>query len=163
MSNSTLIFQVALMLAKLYGLSCGEALRYTQAFHDARRYPQNVRSPQTAIQRTQVRRLLSADLPLPQPITKGQGLVNKGHDIVGKGQGLVGSLASGATAGLLASAAPCSVAAAVTRTTGVLRRSASDDPFRYLLIPGRSACDCKKCLTDQHSCRLVNHHCFAML
>ena len=46
--------QVALMLAKLYGLSCTDALKYTQAFHDSRRYPQNVRSPQTAIQRTQV-------------------------------------------------------------------------------------------------------------
>ena len=42
------------MLAKLYGLTCNEALKHTQAFHDARRYPQNVRSPQTAIQRTQV-------------------------------------------------------------------------------------------------------------
>ena len=46
--------QVALMLAKLYGLNCTDALKYTQAFHDSRRYPQNVRSPQTAIQRTQV-------------------------------------------------------------------------------------------------------------
>ena len=42
------------MLANLYGLSCTDALKYTQAFHDSRRYPQNVRSPQTAIQRTQV-------------------------------------------------------------------------------------------------------------
>ena len=42
------------MLAKLYGLSCTDALKYTQAFHDSRRYPQNVQSPQTAIQRTQV-------------------------------------------------------------------------------------------------------------
>lgn len=42
------------MLSRLYKLSCNEALRYTQEFHDARKYPQNVRSPQTAIQRTQV-------------------------------------------------------------------------------------------------------------
>ncbi len=117
------------MLAKLYGLSCGEALKYTQAFHDARRYPQNVRSPQTAIQRTQVRRLLSGQ-PLSQPITKGQGPLSKGQSVVGKGQGLMGSLASGATAGLLSSAAPRSVAAAVTRNSSSLRRSASDDLFR---------------------------------
>ncbi|DBA78266.1 TPA: hypothetical protein ACH3X2_008217 [Trebouxia sp. C0005] len=114
---------VALMLAKLYGLSCGEALKYTQAFHDARRYPQNVRSPQTAIQRTQVRRLLSGEPILPQPITKGQGLLSKGQSVAGKGQDLVGSLASGATAGLLSSAAPRSMAAAVTHSASALRRS----------------------------------------
>ncbi len=118
------------MLAKLYGLSCGEALKYTQAFHDARRYPQNVRSPQTAIQRTQVRRLLSGEPLSLQPITKGQGLLSKGQSVVGKGQDLVGSLASGATAGLLSSAAPRSMAAAVTRNSNALRRSASDDLFR---------------------------------
>ncbi|KAL0030367.1 hypothetical protein WJX77_012359 [Trebouxia sp. C0004] len=116
---------VALMLAKLYGLSCGEALKYTQAFHDARRYPQNVRSPQTAIQRTQVRRLLSGEPVSPQPITKGQGLLSKGQSLVGTGQDIVGSLASGATAGLLSSAAPRSMAAAVTRTSSALRRSRS--------------------------------------
>ena len=118
------------MLAKLYGLSCGEALKYTQAFHDARRYPQNVRSPQTAIQRTQVRRLLSGEPLSPQPITKGQGLLTKGQSVVGKGQNLMGSLASGATAGLLSGAAPRSISDAVTRHSSSLRRSASDDLFR---------------------------------
>ncbi|KAK9824516.1 hypothetical protein WJX72_011024 [[Myrmecia] bisecta] len=52
---------VAIMLARLYHISCTSALKYTQAFHDARKYPQNVRSPQTAVQRTQVRRILAAD------------------------------------------------------------------------------------------------------
>jgi len=83
-----------------------------------------------AIQRTQVRRLLSGEPLSPQPITKGQGLLSKGQSVVGKGQDIVGSLTSGATAGLLSSAAPRSMAAAVTRTTSVLRRSASDDLFR---------------------------------
>jgi hypothetical protein len=36
------------------------ALRYTQAFHDSRVYPQGVRSPQTPVQRAQVRRLLAS-------------------------------------------------------------------------------------------------------
>ena len=54
-ANQPAVLQVALMLSRLYKLSCNEALRLTQEFHDARKYPQNVRSPQTAIQRTQVR------------------------------------------------------------------------------------------------------------
>ena len=49
--------QVAIMLSRLYKVSCTTALKYTQALHDTRRYPQNVRSPQTAVQRAQVCRL----------------------------------------------------------------------------------------------------------
>lgn len=49
--------QVAIMLSRLYKVSCATALKYTQALHDTRRYPQNVRSPQTAVQRAQVCRL----------------------------------------------------------------------------------------------------------
>ncbi|KAL3153369.1 hypothetical protein ABBQ38_011709 [Trebouxia sp. C0009 RCD-2024] len=104
---------VALMLARLYDLTCADALKYTQAFHDSRRYPQNVRSPQTAIQRTQVRRLLSRDIAKPQPSNKG----------------LLSSLASEGTAGILASAAR-PVAAAVTQTRSAIRRSTSEERFR---------------------------------
>ncbi|KAG2441085.1 hypothetical protein HXX76_003938 [Chlamydomonas incerta] len=51
---------VAILLGRLYGLPYTNALRYTQAFHDARVYPQGVRSPQTPVQRAQVRRLLAS-------------------------------------------------------------------------------------------------------
>lgn len=47
---------VCLILGKLYGLRATTALYLCQAYHDVRRYPQNVRSPQTAIQRVQVRK-----------------------------------------------------------------------------------------------------------
>lgn len=50
---------VAVMLGRLYNLPYTTALRYTQAFHDSRVYPQGVRSPQTPVQRAQVRRLLT--------------------------------------------------------------------------------------------------------
>ncbi|KAL6781468.1 hypothetical protein ACKKBG_A11270 [Auxenochlorella protothecoides x Auxenochlorella symbiontica] len=49
---------IATMLGRLYHLPVATALRYTQAFHDTRRYPQGVRSPQTPVQIAQVRRLL---------------------------------------------------------------------------------------------------------
>lgn len=52
---------VAVMLARLYGLTTTEALVYTQALHDVRRYPQNVRSPQTQVQVDQVKRILAAE------------------------------------------------------------------------------------------------------
>lgn len=51
---------VAVMLGRLYNMPYTTALRYTQAFHDSRVYPQGVRSPQTPVQRAQVRRLLAA-------------------------------------------------------------------------------------------------------
>jgi hypothetical protein len=51
------------MLGRLYGVACGAALRFTQAFHDSRRYPQGVRSPQTPPQVQQV----SAALPFLRP------------------------------------------------------------------------------------------------
>mmetsp|Transcript_39935 Transcript_39935/g.88741 ORF Transcript_39935/g.88741 Transcript_39935/m.88741 type:complete len:394 (+) Transcript_39935:213-1394(+) len=51
---------VAVILGRLYNLPYTTALRYTQAFHDSRIYPQGVRSPQTPVQRAQVRRLLAA-------------------------------------------------------------------------------------------------------
>lgn len=50
---------VAVLLSRLYGLSADAALRFTQAFHDARRFPQGVRSPQTAVQRAQVKRVVN--------------------------------------------------------------------------------------------------------
>jgi len=46
---------VATMLGRLYGLPFSSAMRHTQAYHDTRLYPQGVRSPQTAVQRAQVR------------------------------------------------------------------------------------------------------------
>ncbi|PSC76737.1 MAP kinase phosphatase 6 [Micractinium conductrix] len=49
---------IAVMLGRMYGLTCAAALRYTQAFHDSRKYPQGVRSPQTTPQVAQVKRLL---------------------------------------------------------------------------------------------------------
>ena len=52
---------VAVVLARLYGLTTVEALTYTQALHDVRRYPQNVRSPQTQVQVEQVKRILAAE------------------------------------------------------------------------------------------------------
>ena len=45
---------IAVMLGRLWGLPYTNALRYTQAFHDSRVYPQGVRSPQTPVQRAQV-------------------------------------------------------------------------------------------------------------
>ncbi|WIA42418.1 hypothetical protein OEZ86_008416 [Tetradesmus obliquus] len=56
---------VATMLGRLYGLPYSTALRYTQGYHDTRVYPQGVRSPQTAVQRAQVRRLLLIPSPIP--------------------------------------------------------------------------------------------------
>lgn len=50
---------VAVMLGRLYDLPASGALRLTQAYHDSRVYPQGVRSPQTTVQRAQVRQLLS--------------------------------------------------------------------------------------------------------
>jgi protein-tyrosine phosphatase len=46
---------VSIMLGLLYGLSAQEAMEYTQACHDARVFPQGVRSPQTQVQVQQVR------------------------------------------------------------------------------------------------------------
>jgi len=43
------------MLSRLYCLPCSTALRYTQVYHDSRVYPQGVQSPQTPVQRAQVR------------------------------------------------------------------------------------------------------------
>ena len=56
-------------------------------------------------------------MPVPQPGSKR----------------LVSSLTSGATASILASAAARPVAAAVSRTTGALRRSTLDETFRYCI------------------------------
>lgn len=50
---------VATMLGRLYCLPYTSALRYTQAYHDTRIYPQGVRSPQTPVQRAQVIRGLT--------------------------------------------------------------------------------------------------------
>ncbi|GAX75529.1 hypothetical protein CEUSTIGMA_g2972.t1 [Chlamydomonas eustigma] len=51
---------ISTMLGRLYNLPYTTAMRYCQAFHDSRVYPQGVRSPQTPVQRAQVRRLLAA-------------------------------------------------------------------------------------------------------
>ena len=42
------------MLGRLYGATCAASLRFTQAFHDSRKFPQGVRSPQTSPQIAQV-------------------------------------------------------------------------------------------------------------
>ncbi|KAG7674596.1 hypothetical protein NADE_008358 [Nannochloris sp. 'desiccata'] len=52
---------IAVMLSRLYGLTTEEALLYTQVLHDVRKYPQNVRSPQTKVQFEQVRRILALE------------------------------------------------------------------------------------------------------
>ena len=48
---------IATMLGRLYNLPYTTAIRYCQAFHDSRVYPQGVRSPQTPVQRAQVKGL----------------------------------------------------------------------------------------------------------
>lgn len=45
---------VSVMLGRIYNLPYTTAIRYCQAFHDSRIYPQGVRSPQTPVQRAQV-------------------------------------------------------------------------------------------------------------
>jgi len=52
---------IAVMLSRLYGLTTEEALLYTQVLHDVRKYPQNVRSPQTQVQVEQVKRILASE------------------------------------------------------------------------------------------------------
>jgi protein-tyrosine phosphatase len=52
---------IAVMLSRLYGITTEEALLYTQVLHDVRKYPQNVRSPQTQVQVEQVRRILASE------------------------------------------------------------------------------------------------------
>ena len=47
---------VSIVVGRLYGLKCGKALKFCQMCHDSRLYPQSVRSPQTVVQRSQVRR-----------------------------------------------------------------------------------------------------------
>lgn len=49
---------VSLMLAVLYGLPVTEAFKRVQGYHDCRIEPQGVKSPQTVVQRSQVKRLL---------------------------------------------------------------------------------------------------------
>jgi len=61
---------VAIILARLYGLSTAQALGYTQAMHDVRRCPQGVGSPQTKIQVEQVQRILNAEMHLVGQLAK---------------------------------------------------------------------------------------------
>lgn len=49
---------VCLMLAVLYGMPISEAFKRVQGYHDCRVEPQGVKSPQTVVQRSQVKRLL---------------------------------------------------------------------------------------------------------
>eukprot|EP00798_Chlamydomonas_sp_ICE-L_P002066 gene2066-18250_t len=44
---------VSVMLGRMYGLPYTAAMRYCQAFHNSRQYPQGVNSPQTPVQRAQ--------------------------------------------------------------------------------------------------------------
>ncbi|KFM23858.1 hypothetical protein F751_6826 [Auxenochlorella protothecoides] len=60
---------IATMLGRLYHLPVATALRYTQAFHDTRRYPQGVRSPQTPVQIAQRFQYLAA---IPWSLDPGQ-------------------------------------------------------------------------------------------
>jgi hypothetical protein len=46
---------LAVMLSWLYSLPYAAALKHVQAYHDSRIFPQGVRSPQTPVQRAQVR------------------------------------------------------------------------------------------------------------
>jgi hypothetical protein len=56
---------VAVMLGRLYNLPYTTALRYCQAFHDSRVYPQGVRSPQTPVQRAQASACHAASIGRP--------------------------------------------------------------------------------------------------
>lgn len=58
---------VSIMLGRLYDFPYTTAMRYTQAYHDSRVYPQGVRSPQTPVQRAQVRALVEAFKPFDCP------------------------------------------------------------------------------------------------
>ena len=49
---------VAIILGRMYDITCAQALARTQTLHDVRGDPQNVGSPSTPVQRLQVRRLL---------------------------------------------------------------------------------------------------------
>ena len=49
---------VAIILGRMYDITCAQALARTQTLHDVRGDPQNVGSPSTPAQRLQVRRLL---------------------------------------------------------------------------------------------------------
>ncbi|KNC48593.1 MAP kinase phosphatase 6 [Thecamonas trahens ATCC 50062] len=49
-----------ILLALRYGLSAPQAEEWVQYAHDTRVYPQDMRSPQTAVQRLQVRRVIEA-------------------------------------------------------------------------------------------------------
>mmetsp|Transcript_7093 Transcript_7093/g.8180 ORF Transcript_7093/g.8180 Transcript_7093/m.8180 type:complete len:397 (-) Transcript_7093:465-1655(-) len=50
---------VGIMLGRLYNLGAVAAIRLTQQYHDSRVNPQQMRSPATAMQRTQVKRILN--------------------------------------------------------------------------------------------------------
>lgn len=63
---------VAIILARLYGLSTSQALEYTQAMHDVRRCPQGVGSPQTKIQVEQVKRILNAEMRQLRQVAQGR-------------------------------------------------------------------------------------------
>jgi hypothetical protein len=53
---------ISVMLGRLYNLPYTTAMRYCQAFHDSRVYPQGVRSPQTPVQRAQVTPVLYCNI-----------------------------------------------------------------------------------------------------
>eukprot|EP00928_Gymnodinium_smaydae_P024328 TRINITY_DN19715_c0_g2_i1.p1 TRINITY_DN19715_c0_g2~~TRINITY_DN19715_c0_g2_i1.p1 ORF type:complete len:347 (-),score=43.18 TRINITY_DN19715_c0_g2_i1:98-1138(-) len=58
---------VCLLLAYLYRITAIEALRRVQRYHDCRIDPQDAKSPQTVVQREQVRRLVQRLLVVPPP------------------------------------------------------------------------------------------------
>ncbi|GLC33288.1 hypothetical protein PLESTB_000350300 [Pleodorina starrii] len=100
---------VAILLGRLYGLPYTNALRYTQAFHDSRVYPQGVRSPQTPVQRAQVRRLLASQsagsMSTPgslNPVGSGRGVAPVRAPVsssIGVGGKAIGAAAAGAAVG----------------------------------------------------------------
>jgi len=72
---------VCLMLVHLYGITAAEALRRVQRYHDCRVEPQDAKSPQSAVQRSQVKRLAQKLLTNPRPFT---GEVRKGERLPGR-------------------------------------------------------------------------------
>jgi len=61
---------VCLVLSYIYRISAAEALKRSQAYHDCRMEPQGVRSPQTVVQRDQVKRQVKELLACQPPELK---------------------------------------------------------------------------------------------
>jgi len=70
---------VAALLGRLYGLDFVDALHHTQIYHDSRIYPQGVRSPQTPVQRAQVRRLLAMPTAVQPQVQRKPSFTRPGN------------------------------------------------------------------------------------